>query len=108
MLLGMPCVSADVGGLPSIFEGGKDGVLYHGHVVDKNNDCDYIKTGALELENIAKCLGNAVVEMWSDEARMLDYCENARNHARKTHDSAENCRKMTEIYAEIMGESIER
>lgn len=107
MLLGMPCVSADVGGLSSIFEGGKDGILYEGYVVDKNNDCDYIKTDAIELETIAKRLGNAVVEMWEDETKMLEWCKNARNHARKTHDSAENCRKMTEIYAEIMGEPIE-
>lgn len=30
MLLGMPCVSADVGGIPSMFEGGTDGILYAG------------------------------------------------------------------------------
>jgi len=35
---------------------------------------------------------------------MLEYCKNARNHAKKTHNSEENCRRMTEIYAEIMGE----
>ena len=28
MLLGVPCISADVGGISSVFEGGKDGFLY--------------------------------------------------------------------------------
>lgn len=31
MLLGMPCVSANVGGVSSIFTHGKDGILYGGH-----------------------------------------------------------------------------
>ncbi len=31
MLLGMPCVSADVGGIPSLFEDGRDGILYEGY-----------------------------------------------------------------------------
>lgn len=30
MLLGMPCVSADVGGIPSMFTDGVDGILYRG------------------------------------------------------------------------------
>ena len=104
MLLGMPCVSADVGGLSSIFTDGEDGIMYKSYSVVMNNACDYIKTDAMELENISKRLADAVIEMWSDESKMLKYCQNARNHAIKTHDSEENCRKMTEIYAEIMGE----
>ena len=107
MLLGMPCVSADVGGLSSIFEPGVDGIMYDAYKVDKNNSCDYIKTDAFELENISKRLSNAVLQMWDDETKMLEYCVNARNHARKTHDYETNCRKMTEIYAEIMGEQEE-
>jgi len=31
MLLGMPCVSAKVGGIPSIFVGGQDGILFEGY-----------------------------------------------------------------------------
>lgn len=31
MLLGMPCVSADVGGISSIFTHGEDGILFEGH-----------------------------------------------------------------------------
>jgi len=104
MLLGMPCVSAKVGGLASIFEPGVDGIMYEGYRVNINNMRDYVKTDAMELECISKRLANAVIEMWSDEAKMLEYCKNARNHAKKTHNSEENCRRMTEIYAEIMGE----
>lgn len=40
MLLGMPCVSADVGGIPSIFSDGEDGILYRGFRSAENSfDC---------------------------------------------------------------------
>lgn len=29
MLIGMPCIASDVGGIPSMLEDGKDGLLYH-------------------------------------------------------------------------------
>lgn len=101
MILGLPCVAANVGGIPSLFEGGKDGIAYPGFGSDINNGCDFKITNDTELKNIAKRLENAVVEMWSDEAKMLEYCKNARNHARKTHDNGENFAKMMEIYAKI-------
>ena len=37
MLLGVPCISADVGGISSVFEGGKDGFLYEGFKTPKMN-----------------------------------------------------------------------
>ncbi len=131
MLLGMPCVCADVGGLPGIFEGGKDGIMYEGFRTGekmtnsvneqpddqiplkklskksnsckkhKNNTCnDKIATGT-KMENISNSLKNAVLNMWSDSKRMQEYGENARNHAKITHDKLINCSKMVEIYAEI-------
>lgn len=105
MLLGMPCVCADVGGLPSIFEAGTDGIMYKGYRNEKNNICDEIKTGVSELDDISRRLACAVVEMWGNPEKMKEYCRNARNHARKTHDKNVNRRKMTEIYAKIMGDS---
>ena len=104
MILGMPCVSADVGGIPSIFRNGEDGILYPGFKTSKNsfdNACDEKKNSKECLQNNVKALKKAVLEMWSDEKQMRRYCENARNHARRTHDQEANYRKMMEIYAKI-------
>lgn len=104
MLLGMPCVSAEVGGIASIFTGGEDGILYPGYAVDKksenskNNDCN-IKTTT--LENIAKSLADACIQIWDDPERENTYCANARNHAEKNHNPEQNYNRMVEIYAKI-------
>ncbi len=104
MLLGMPCVSADVGGIESIFNDGEDGILYRGYRSTKNsfdNTCDVMNAEAETAENAAARLAKAVIEMWDNEEKMEFYCKNARKHASKTHDREENYKKMTEIYAEI-------
>lgn len=104
MLLGMPCVSADVGGIESIFNGGEDGILYRGYRSTKNsfdNTCDVMEAEGEKAENAASRLAKAIIQMWDDEEKMDFYCENARKHARKTHDREENYKKMMEIYAEI-------
>ena len=36
MLLGVPCVAADVGGISSIFSGGVDGILYQGFTLESD------------------------------------------------------------------------
>ena len=97
MLLGMPCVSAEVGGISSIFTGGEDGTLYPGFEI-KNNNCD-CKNEA--LENISKSLADACIQMWSDPVKEQDYCINARKHAEKNHNPEQNYKKMVEIYAKI-------
>lgn len=104
MLLGMPCVAAEVGGIPTLFTGGVDGISYKGYNSNSaviNNECDSKITNDTELQNIVKSLASAVVEMWSDESKMLEYCKNARNHALKTHNKEVNFAKMQEIYAKI-------
>lgn len=108
MLLGMPCVGADVGGIPSIFSSGKDGILYEGFRSDR---IQFYNVGNLngeqggQLESISRRLADAVVEMWSDPMKMDDYCRNARNHALETHDPRRNYLKMLEIYSDIMARS---
>ena len=96
MLLGMPCVGAEVGGIPSIFTGGEDGILYRGHVEgkDNNNGCN--------LKNISKNLADSVIDIWENMEKTKQYCKNARNHAEKTHDRERNYKQMTEIYAKIL------
>ncbi len=93
MLLGVPCVSADVGGIPSIFTGGGDGIMYEGFRVGLNNESN--------LKAVSEKLAKSVIEMWQNESALEIYGKNARKHAEKTHDPVQNYRIMTEIYAEI-------
>ena len=93
MLLGMPCVSAEVGGIPSIFTGGEDGILYRGNG-RINNTCN--------LEGISGNLAKSVIEIWKNKGKTEQYCKNARKHAEKNHDGEQNYRQMTEIYAKIL------
>ena len=108
MLLGMPCVSANVGGISSIFEDKEDGLLYQGYTVNKkienseNNKRDFIKIQSEDYENIVNNLAKTILEIWENEEKILQYCKNARNHAKRTHNSEENYRKMTEIYAKVL------
>lgn len=126
MLLGVPCVAANVGGISSLFTDRLDGILYQGQEnveryinntcydgeKENNNDCIGQKTSTYTnkntpkdtgLEYISNNLAMAIDEMWSDSEKMRCYCKNAREHARKTHDKELNYAKMTEIYAKIAG-----
>lgn len=110
MLLGMPCVSADVGGIPSIFTGGQDGILYEGFKSPLNsfdNARNSKQSSEEELDIISQRLANAVIEIWSDEEKMELYCKNARKHAEKNHNEEQNYAKMTEIYTKIILQSQE-
>lgn len=97
MLLGMPCVSADVGGIPGIFTGGKDGILYSGHQPARKdeNSNGYLK-------EISEKLAKSILSIWDNPEKTEWYRENARNHAEKNHDREQNYRQMTEIYASIL------
>ena len=104
MLLGVPCVSTEVGGIPSLFTGGTDGLWCAGHKLaseDKNNACNSNAEMNVELENIVNSLTKSVIEMWSNPEKLLEYSKNAREHARKTHDKEKNFAKLQEIYAKI-------
>jgi len=96
MLLGMPCVSADVGGISSLFDGGKDGILYQGYRAGED--------GEEALEAISGRLADSVIEIWKNSGRMKAYGENARRHARITHDRENNYHTLLEIYGEICAE----
>lgn len=109
MLLGMPCVSAEVGGVSDVFTAGVDGIGYRGH---RNPEIAYyppedpeIGTDGGSLSGQALVLAEAVLEMWgvSPEKRAY-YCENARKHALATHDGEKNLRRLLEIYGQIAGE----
>lgn len=89
MLLGMPCVSADVGGVVGIFDDGRDGLLYKGFGKAK------------DLTEVSGNLADAVLRTWEDPAAQEQYCESARAHALRNHDRMENYRKTMEVYAKI-------
>ena len=95
MLLGVPCVAADVGGIRSIFTDGEDGILYPGF-----GDRAYASAPDKEAAQAGQLAG-AVLEMWSDREKMLRYTKNARVHAKATHDGMQNYRRLTEIYQSI-------
>lgn len=104
MLLGMPCVSADVGGIPSLFCHEVDGLLYRGYRTS-DNSYDNVRNEFTEengqLENIVNKLENAIIEMWKNQEEKIYYAQNARKHAQKTHNREENYHRMMEIYATI-------
>lgn len=105
MLLGMPCVSADVGGIPSIFRNGQDGILYEGYRTEENS-FDRIHgcpgSQSQQPEANVQGLAGAVLQMWGDPERRKVYCRQAREHALQTHDREKNFRRLTEIYADII------
>ena len=105
MLLGMPCVSGDVGGVASIFTDGEDGILYEGFRTEagRERDCGAGQgCKADRLETVAGNLATAVLRMWEDPLKMREYCRNARAHALRTHDREKNYRRLVEIYEEIL------
>lgn len=100
MLLGVPCVSADVGGISSIFTADVDGILYKGHSCHGEPAS---RDGAGdELEAVSGRLAEAVIRMWRNPGKMEEYCQNARNHALNTHDRERNYQKLVEIYEKIL------
>lgn len=101
MLLGVPCISADVGGISSLFTNGVDGILYRGFSGDGASGLEDGDDGG-ELEAVAGRLAEAVIRMWSDQAKKEEYSRNARHHALKTHDGDRNYRRLVEIYEEIL------
>ena len=83
MLLGVPVVASNTGGIPSMVEHGKEGLLF-----EKGN---------------AKALAEAIMRTWEDENLVEVVIANARIRTRKTHDADENYAALLKIYHEIIG-----
>lgn len=98
MLLGVPCVTAEIGGVVSVFNNGKDGIAYPGY-----GSLEYAEQEDKETSQ-SKVLAHAVLRMWSDEEKMKEYSASASMHARRTHDSKTNYKRLLEIYQEISKE----
>lgn len=78
MLLGVPCVAAKVGGIPSMMVSGQDGVLYPAGDVS--------------------ALAAAIKEIFAQDSITKLYSRNAKHHAYETHDSDNNYAKLMMIY----------
>ncbi len=83
MLLGVPTVCADVGGVADIFADGVDGLLYPAGDVEK--------------------LAEAVKTIFAGGRQVDAYREAEKGHAAKTHDARKNYERLMEIYGEIAG-----
>ncbi|MBU3878752.1 glycosyltransferase family 4 protein [Faecalicatena sp. AGMB00832] len=81
MLLGIPCISSDVGGVKNLIEHGKEGYVYQG-------DAPYM-------------LAYYVKKIFADSDTAYAMGRAAQKHARKTHDRKANLKRLLEIYKEI-------
>lgn len=82
MLLGVPCVAADVGGVHNLLEDGGDGFLY--------------PSGDTEA------LADKIIEIFSKDAIVERLSDNARRHARQNHDADTNYYRLIKIYEEMV------
>ena len=81
MLLGTPVVASYAGGIPSMLEHEKEGLLF-----EKGNP---------------KALAEAIMRTWESYPIVSVITENARVRARKTHDADENYKTLIDIYHQI-------
>lgn len=81
MLLGVPVVSSDVGGVHNLLQDGEDGILYP--YQDK------------------EAMKNAIIRIFEDDKLALSFSSNAKAHAKRTHNAESNYRRLLEIYHEI-------
>ena len=82
MLLGTPVVASLTGGIPSMLEHEKEGLLF-----EKGNP---------------KALAEAIMRSWEEEETIDELVSNARIRARKTHDADENFATLLGIYKKIV------
>lgn len=81
MLLGVPCISSDVGGVKNLMRHEVEGYVYQ-------SDAPYM-------------LAYYVKKVFLDKSRAVAMGRQARSHAQKTHDRTENINRLIEIYEEI-------
>lgn len=81
MLLGVPCVAADVGGVSTLLKDGEEGYVYPSDQVQK--------------------LADRICQVFSMEAGAEQLGAAARVHALQTHDPEKNLKDLLEIYREL-------
>lgn len=86
MILGVPIVSSDVGGVKDMLTHKVDGYIYQ-------SDATYM-------------LAYYVCDIFSNDHTANMFSQNARSHAMKTHDKAKNLSKLLDVYKTIMCKNI--
>lgn len=81
MLLGVPCVASDVGGVTTMLEHNKEGYVYQ-------STAPYM-------------LAHYICKVFAMEDRAAALGDAAENHARRTHDPQQNLRDLLEVYRAI-------
>lgn len=94
MILGVPVVTADVGGIPTMITA-EECTMFQGFRV---YDC----ADESELMRISNGLADAVCRVFADDAIALAKAAKAKEHAQRTHDGAANNRRLIEIYEEML------
>ncbi len=84
MLLGVPIVASNAGGIPSMLTENKDGLLF-----EKGNPQD---------------LAGKILQIWDEPVIAAVYGDNSSSHARLTHNPDANYKRLLEIYNEIIKE----
>ena len=86
MMLGVPCVVSDVGGVADLLKHKEEGFIYQ-------SDAPYM-------------LAYYVCEIFASDEIAMQFSKRARVHAIKTHNKEENTKRMMEIYREITGQRV--
>lgn len=82
MILGVPCISSNVGGISGIFDEGEDGLFFENQDYDKLAEC--------------------VISLFDDKYLQAKFSQHASMHAHRTHNPDINYKRLLEIYNEIM------
>ena len=85
MILGVPCVAANVGGISSLISHGKEGFLYQGN------------------EN--HMLAYYISKVFDEPETMILLSENSRRRAMEYHDIEKNVTSYLEVYEKLMEEN---
>ncbi len=81
MLLGVPVVASRAGGIPSMIEDGREGLLFE----------------SMDSTMLAECIDR----IWSDDGLAVELGAHAMNRATTTHDADANYNRLLEIYEEL-------
>lgn len=84
MLLGVPCISSDVGGVKNLLKHEEEGYVYQ-------TDAPYM-------------LAYYVKKILGMEEKAVNLVDAARKHASKTHDRTMNLKRLLEIYEEVVND----
>lgn len=94
MILGVPVVTTDIGGITTMMEP-DEGTIYEGFRVESAED-------PKQFELISNRLAEAVIYSFQNPKEASGKAEKAKAHAKKTHNGDVNNKRLLEIYQTIM------